>query len=98
MCLQDAGLCSQGNAASEVKLESYCFLDTETPGCTTRCTVNMLAVDPAKCNGEGICIHFGDQSCDPYFCEKDKNSCGDQCMVNSDCFSGLCEAGKCQKL
>ena len=98
VCLKDAGLCSQGNAASEVELESYCFLDTETPGCMTRCTVNMLAVDPAECNGEGICIHFGDQSCDPYFCEKDNNSCGGQCMVNSDCFSGLCEAGECQKL
>lgn len=97
VCLQDAGLCSQGNAASDVKPESYCFLDTVTPGCTTLCTIDMLAVDPAKCNGEGTCIHFGDQACDPYYCIKDKHICADQCGAPNECPSMICEAGKCQK-
>ena len=97
-CLKDAGLCSPGTPASEVTMQSFCFLDTETDACQTLCNVDTLSVDPASCNSEGACVHPGEQNCDPYFCDPDTNACGTQCKVPADCFSGACEDGKCQPI
>jgi subtilisin-like proprotein convertase family protein len=59
------------------------------------CTGSTLYLSDS-CNGAGVCVDAGTQSCTPYKCAGDGSACKTSCTTDADCVSGYyCSGAVC---
>ncbi|HEY0135461.1 MAG TPA: hypothetical protein VGB85_15360 [Nannocystis sp.] len=95
LCKEEKNPCIPGGPASAVDMDSYCFVQTPSPGCTTTCSDDKTFLNPASCV-DGVCVHTMQDECGSYVCDPEALMCLEACVDSDDCAVGLvCTDGVC---
>jgi hypothetical protein len=88
---QRTGLCSGARSCALHAAGTVCA----AASCAGATLVNL----PDSCNGSGVCVDAGTQSCFPYACDGATGTCRTSCAADPDCAGGhACVGGQCKKV